>query len=90
MELIETILEKLHKSSNSQEFMNALAKESGFYISFDAATPDKIGSCFKERKITEDEIINVFGERVVFIQILGKNAAKTEEYFWVDKKNVRG
>lgn len=89
MDFIETIIKKLQESANSEEFMKALVSDG--LIVHPGKFPESIQLNVKERKVTKDEIINIFKvvssprHCEVHIQILGKNPAKTNECFWFHK-----
>jgi len=95
MTLIQIISEKLKKSENSVEFMKALVKE-GFKVNPLSRIQVELAFELKDRKITSEEIINVFEQpssmnnhmlsSMFYVKILGKNIGQTKEYFQLLKK----
>lgn len=97
----QIVIDILREKKNSEEFMNAFDRRR-FDISFERRpswndTPI-VERQFCYRKVNADEIINVFEKEYesgrskkkppeVYVEILGKNVAKIEEYFKICEKN---
>jgi len=84
---MKSILNKLESSLDSTDFLKGLIKK-GFEIHPDSKHLHK--PTLKERKVTEDEIINVFDlidehPEIAYIQVIGKKGVQTNECFFVRK-----
>jgi hypothetical protein len=86
---IQKIIEKLKEQTNSETFLRFLVNDGDFDVAIEPMSiSEKI--ILRGRKMNGHEIINVFekypsnkrnAEPEIWIQILGKTAAKTQESF---------
>ncbi|MEI6774349.1 MAG: hypothetical protein WCL18_06255 [bacterium] len=89
MEAFKDILKKVEKCANAADLLTSLIK-AGYNVHPEANNLHQ--PRLKRRKVTEDEIIQVFEcykfdgcPEIAYLQIIGKKPIQINEHFWVCK-----